>query len=695
MRLFYDWRKWTIIKIKSLNINYFLLYLFIGLLSCFLARNNWVFLLLGFSIITINFCYGWKQRWIPYSFILIIFISFLVNEILKIYQTDFVFTDIKFRVIEVKRNYLIVKNGWTKYYLSNYELDDPGKVILNQILKISGKTSLVNIKHKDYEFAFDEFLMTKNIFYEVKVYQIEFLEQGILYKINLFYNKLFSHELCQIFFLSNRDQEINLVKQMNDLSISYLLNFSGVNLLFLNWFLTKILRLFKLQFLSQVKLKLILNFLILIFSWTINFPFILTKTILFLTIRNSFLLRRKKINSYNLWSIVFVIMISNNLHLLFSATFLYYLAGLIFFKRSYHPNWTKNLVINLTIAIFTFGLITSFISYRFYYFNELISFLVAPLISFINLFVIFTFLIPKISIVYDFLLKCLSLNFNLFLKMNYFYSFGYIPIYYYLVFFGSFFWIVNKGTCSKITLIVVILTLIFFALLFIYKILMLKVGLHILEVGNGSTAIYLDHNQTIIVDAGIGTGYSKKMITSFLKYYGIDKINYLFISHAHEDHYNGIESLLENHIQIKNVIHKENALPIYNLENIQLQIFNINQKNSNENNNSLVILFITKQFNILFMGDLEQNGEYILLENKIFYQAVFENPIDLLILGHHGSKTSSSWDFIKHINPKFALISGENRGHNRFPALEVIKNLKKLNIPYWVTSQDGDFWLKM
>jgi len=694
MRFFYDWKKWSVTKIKSLNINYFLLYLFISLLSCFLARNNWIFLLLGFGIVTINFCYGLKQRWIPYLFVLMIFVSFLVNEILRMYQTELIFNNAKFKVIEIKRTYLVVKNGWTKYYLSNYELKNSGKIVLNQIIRISGHSKLMNIKNKVYEFAFDEFLMAKNIFYELKVDQFNFLEEGFLYKINLFYNQIFNHELCQIFFLSSRDQELKLVKQMNNLSISYLLNFSGINLLFLALFLTKILRFFKLKFLVQVRIKLIINVLILFFSWTINFPFILTKTVLFLIIRNLFLLKKKKINPYNLWSIVFAILISINLHLLFSATFLYYLVGLIFFKKGYHTNWRKNLIINFIISIFTFGLVTSFISYRFYYFNELISFLVTPLICFINLFIFFTFFIPKISVIYDFFLKCLSLNFELFSKINYFYSFGYIPIYYYLIFFIGLFIVVNKGTYSKSTLLLVLLSLFFFCLFFVYKFIILKTGLHILDVGNGSTAIYLDNHQTILIDAGVGTGYSKRILASFLKYYGIDKINYVFISHAHEDHYNGLNSLLEDQIKIVNVVHKENALSIYNLNNLQLRIFNINQTNQNENNNSLVILFITKQFNVLFMGDLEKSGENILLENEVFCQTILENKVDLLILGHHGSKTSSSWELLKFIQPKFALISGENRGQNHFPAPEVINLLDRLAIQYWLTSRDGDFWLK-
>jgi competence protein ComEC len=71
-----------------------------------------------------------------------------------------------------------------------------------------------------------------------------------------------------------------------------------------------------------------------------------------------------------------------------------------------------------------------------------------------------------------------------------------------------------------------------------------------------------------------------------------------------------------------------------------------------------------------------------------------ETPVDYLIIGHHGSKTSSSVAWLKLINPKFAIISGEIKGFNRFPNIETRNVLKAQNIPYFVTSETGDLWIK-
>ena len=106
----------------------------------------------------------------------------------------------------------------------------------------------------------------------------------------------------------------------------------------------------------------------------------------------------------------------------------------------------------------------------------------------------------------------------------------------------------------------------------------------------------------------------------------------------------------------------------------------------NENDNSNVIYTKINNYKILLMGDAEYNKEKDII-NK--YNL---SNVDILKVGHHGSKTSSNNDFINIINPKYSIISvGKNNyGH---PNKEVLNNLSKSNI--YRTDKDGSIMFKL
>ena len=94
----------------------------------------------------------------------------------------------------------------------------------------------------------------------------------------------------------------------------------------------------------------------------------------------------------------------------------------------------------------------------------------------------------------------------------------------------------------------------------------------------------------------------------------------------------------------------------------------------NENDNSIITYFTYQKYKFLYMGDASITTEDNLLENYNL------NNISILKVGHHGSNTSSSKDFISQINPSISLISvGENNIYHH-PNKEVINNLSKSRI---------------
>ena len=86
---------------------------------------------------------------------------------------------------------------------------------------------------------------------------------------------------------------------------------------------------------------------------------------------------------------------------------------------------------------------------------------------------------------------------------------------------------------------------------------------------------------------------------------------------------------------------------------------------------------------ILLMGDADKNNEnYLLKEYNL-------PKMDILKVGHHGSKYSSDINFLKYINPRHALISAGLNNKFNHPHKETLDNLDKLEIPYYITSING------
>jgi competence protein ComEC len=110
----------------------------------------------------------------------------------------------------------------------------------------------------------------------------------------------------------------------------------------------------------------------------------------------------------------------------------------------------------------------------------------------------------------------------------------------------------------------------------------------------------------------------------------------------------------------------------------------LNQKYSdNENENSLVLMMEVNNLSILFTGDVEEEGERYLASNSLLISTT-----DIIKVPHHGSNSSSSEEFLSHIEAKFAIVSvGDNLfGH---PSDIVAMRYENLNIPLYSTKKYG------
>ncbi|MBQ7668340.1 MAG: DNA internalization-related competence protein ComEC/Rec2 [Clostridia bacterium] len=238
-----------------------------------------------------------------------------------------------------------------------------------------------------------------------------------------------------------------------------------------------------------------------------------------------------------------------------------------------------------------------------------------------------------------------------------------------------------------------------------------KLEINTIDVGHGdSIFIVTPNHKTILIDTGDkyisnGKEYDKgsQNVVPYILSKGYKTIDLLILTHMDSDHTGGVGSVL-NELNVKKVaigVNSGNIEELKNVKTVELKSgmkfivdkieFSVLLPNENfnvsENNNSVVLKMKSKAITALFTGDLEEEGEKWLLEKGIDVKA------DLLKVGHHGSNTSSSSEFLKKVSPKIAVISVGNR-FNTLPNIEVLQRLKNVGAKVFRTDEIGCVELK-
>ena len=167
----------------------------------------------------------------------------------------------------------------------------------------------------------------------------------------------------------------------------------------------------------------------------------------------------------------------------------------------------------------------------------------------------------------------------------------------------------------------------------------------------------------------------------------IDLVNNFKVKQVifNNDEYNNLELELIKQLQLNNIMYYQGVKQL-NINNNKLYFLN-NKIYDNENDNSNIIYAKLNNVKMLLMGDASTKVEADLLTNYNL------TNIDILKVGHHGSKTSSSEEFINNINPKYSIISVGKNNRYGHPNKEVLENLKKSKI--YRTDKEGSIMFKI
>ena len=529
-----------------------------------------------------------------------------------------------------------------------------------------------------------------------------------LYKVkNYYFNHLKSYDNYDYYLalmMGNKnylDSDFETI--YSDNGISHLLAMSGLHLgLFIigiNYFL-------KLIHISKSKRIIVFIIFIIILLFMTNYNLSLLRASLFFLYLN--LNKRFKVVNSNNKVLLYVLITC----LLFNSRIIFNLGFVYSFLCTWalvNYHFSKQRILGLfEVSLVTF-LVTLPITIKLNHSINLLSFLfnlvLVPYMSYLLLpLIIFSSFIPFINPLASLFIRlfnylnCIFYNISLFKVIIPDYP-NYLFIIYYIIFIA---FLKHKKFIIGLLLILLIIKILpFFNNDYLIT---------FLDVGQGDSILMVTPHlkQVIMIDTGGKVKYDNDFVyykkyldisksINYLKGLGITKINYLIITHGDYDHMGEAINLVEN-FKVENVIFncgeynklEKDLITVLDkkkisysscVDKIEDLIFLQTKDYDNENDNSNVIYTEIDGYKLMFMGDAGVETEMEILKKYNL------SNIDVLKVGHHGSRTSSGEEFINEINPKYSIISVGKNNRYGHPNKEVLDNLKDSKILR--TDQDG------
>ena len=234
-----------------------------------------------------------------------------------------------------------------------------------------------------------------------------------------------------------------------------------------------------------------------------------------------------------------------------------------------------------------------------------------------------------------------------------------------------------------------------------------EMKVHFLDVDQGLSILVQVEGQTLVYDGGDRN--TSSYVVSYLKENDVETIDYLISSHYDSDHVYGLIGCL-NAFDVKNVISSDyehdsdtygKFVAAVEEEGLQMQHPNVGTQfqlgsanfvilspekisKSDANKNSVAIKLVYGENTFIFTGDATVDNEAEMICSGIDLEC------DVLSLGHHGSATSTSWDFLQVSVPEYAVLSCGKNNQYGHPDEDVMEKLERMEIDLFRTDKQGE-----
>ena len=613
---------------------------------------------------------------------------------------------------EVKEDKITIEIKAKEKLLITYKYQDKEFNNLSYGDKIKVKGTLITPSKNTNQntFNYQKYLYYKKIYYLVEATSINKIanNHNYLYTIkNILYQKIdklkSSNYIKTLLFCDNTlSKEIKESYRIN--GISHLFSVSGMHI---NFFVSIIyLYLNKITYNKRIK-YLITNIFIIIYLILFPSSSLLRSAVMSILYSINYLLKLK-IKKIDILLLTLGVSLLINPFIIYDLGYIYSYTITFFLVLSSSTLKNKNKInkiIYISLLSFLVSIpITIYNSFEINIISILLNIILVPIISIIILpLTILTYIFPILdSILYLFTntLETISLfisKINI-TKMIFPKPSLLIIVLYYIIFLLSY----QNKKYFYLNIILLIIIYISPYLNSNFEIVMFEVGeadCHLIK--------YPYNKNTILIDTGKNEYKIKNEVIPYLKSIGIKKIDYLIITHGDLDHmgeginlvnnfkvekvifncgpYNDLEQELIKVLDKKKIKYYS-CIKELNIDNNKLYFLQTKEYD-NENDNSNVIYSELNVYKFMFMGDAGIDKEKDILDKYNL------SNVDVLKVGHHGSKTSSSKEFINVINPKYSIISiGKNNRYGH-PNKEVLNNLSDSKI--YRTDQDGSIMFKI
>ena len=227
--------------------------------------------------------------------------------------------------------------------------------------------------------------------------------------------------------------------------------------------------------------------------------------------------------------------------------------------------------------------------------------------------------------------------------------------------------------------------------------------IYFIDVGEADCILIKNNNEYTLIDAG--NNHDGLKLVEYFKNLGITKFKYVIGTHLHEDHIGGMDYIIKNFVighyympdvtseymtftEVVDSLKEKNIkweVPeidsIFKMGEAEFKILWISDDEEEINDTSIVLKLVFKNTSYLFTGDATKNVELKILDKNI--------KSDVLKVSHHGSGDATSAQFLKTVNPKYAIISVGAINDYDHPHNVTLRKLDELQIKTYRTDQLG------